>query len=71
MVLKYRTTMKTAMTRMMRASKVLLMLSLLAVIFLSACQREAPVTPSTSVDDHGSGGHGADDPPGDDNGGGN
>jgi hypothetical protein len=74
MDLKYRPTMKTTTNWMMHPSAVLLILSLLSVVFLTACQREAPVapsTPSTTVDDNGSGGNGSDDPPGDDNGGGN
>jgi len=66
--------MKTTTNWMMCAGRMVMALSLFSTLLLTACQQEDPVTPtgtSTSVDDHGSGGHGADDPPGDDNGGGN
>lgn len=48
----------------------LLMLPLLTVLLFTACQREPAVAPAAlgaGLDDHGSGGHGADDPQGDDN----
>ncbi|MFZ1687649.1 MAG: hypothetical protein WAU70_09520 [Flavobacteriales bacterium] len=39
-------------------------------ILLSSCQNKDVVAPAgTTVDDHGNGGHGSDDPPGDDHGG--
>lgn len=49
-----------------RISSAVFVLSILALIFLlSSCKRDdavAPASSSTTVDDHGSGGHGADDP---------
>ena len=49
-----------------RISSAVFVLSILALIFLlSSCKRDDTVAPSSSsstADDHGSGGHGADDP---------
>ncbi|MBK9196697.1 MAG: hypothetical protein IPO17_17285 [Flavobacteriales bacterium] len=66
-----RTTMKTwNMNKTVRFGLVLLALSLLAMVLLPACSKGDDLLPSDSVDDNGSGGHGSDDGPGDDNGGG-
>ncbi|MFN6117233.1 MAG: hypothetical protein ACK46G_07040 [Flavobacteriales bacterium] len=65
--------MNTAHT--LRPASLLLKLVILLIVMgsLTACQRDEVVSPNTSgngqVDDNG--GHGNDDPPGDDNGGGN
>jgi hypothetical protein len=63
--------MKTwKMNKTMRFGLVLLALSLLAMVMLPSCSKGDDLVPPDKVDDNGSGGHGNDDGPGDDNGGG-
>ncbi|MBK8340306.1 MAG: hypothetical protein IPK99_10115 [Flavobacteriales bacterium] len=51
---------------LMRSSLTVFLISLLALmVLLPSCSKDDSVSPSSSstgVDDHGSGGHGADDP---------